>query len=44
VVVLVIDANQGATEQDTKIAGLIQRRYKPAVIVINKIDTVDKKL
>jgi ribosome-associated GTPase EngA len=43
VVVLVIDANQGATEQDTKIAGLIQRRYKPAVIVINKIDTVDKK-
>ncbi len=43
VVVLVIDATQGATEQDTKIAGLIQRRYKPAVIVINKIDTLKEK-
>ncbi len=40
VVVLVIDAEQGATEQDTKIAGLIQKYYKPAVIVINKIDKI----
>ncbi len=40
VVVHVIDAQQGATEQDTKIAGLIQKYYKPAVIVINKIDTI----
>jgi len=38
VVIHVIDATEGATEQDTKIAGLIQRRYKPAIIVINKID------
>ena len=38
VVVLVIDAEQGATEQDTKIAHLIQKYTKPAVIVINKID------
>ncbi len=43
VVVLVIDATQGVTEQDTKIAGLIQRKYKPAVIVINKIDTLEEK-
>jgi GTP-binding protein len=43
VVVLVIDATQGATEQDQKIAGLIQRRYKPAVIVINKIDMISDK-
>lgn len=43
VVVLVIDATQGATEQDTKIAGLIQKRYKPAVIVVNKIDTLKEK-
>ena len=43
VVVLVIDATQGATEQDQKIAGLIQRRYKPAVIVINKIDMLKEK-
>ncbi|RUM58757.1 MAG: ribosome biogenesis GTPase Der, partial [Persephonella sp.] len=38
VVVLVIDAEQGATEQDTKIAHLIQKYTKPAIIVINKID------
>ncbi|PMP77833.1 MAG: ribosome biogenesis GTPase Der [Sulfurihydrogenibium sp.] len=43
VVALVIDATQGATEQDQKIAGLIQRRYKPAVIVINKIDMLKEK-
>lgn len=43
VVVHVIDAKEGATEQDTKIAGLIQRHYKPAVIVLNKIDTLDAK-
>lgn len=43
VVVLVIDVKEGATEQDTKIAGLIQRRYKPAVIVLNKIDTLNEK-
>ncbi|NPA52942.1 MAG: ribosome biogenesis GTPase Der [Aquificae bacterium] len=40
VVVLVIDAEQGVTEQDTKIAGLIQKYHKPAVIVINKIDKI----
>lgn len=43
VVVHVIDAKEGATEQDTKIAGLIQRYYKPAVVVLNKIDTLDTK-
>ena len=40
VVVLVIDVEQGATEQDTKIAHLIQKYTKPAVIVINKIDKI----
>ncbi len=43
VVVHVIDAKEGATEQDTKIAHLIQKYTKPAVIVINKIDTVPQK-
>ncbi len=43
VIVHVIDAQQGATEQDTKIAHLIQKYTKPAVIVINKIDTVPPK-
>ena len=43
VIVHVIDAQQGATEQDTKIAHLIQKYTKPAVIVINKIDTLPPK-
>ncbi len=40
VILHVIDAEQGATEQDTKIAHLIQKYTKPAVIVINKIDKI----
>jgi GTP-binding protein len=43
VVVHVIDAQEGATEQDTKIAHLIQKYTKPAVIVINKIDTLPQR-
>lgn len=43
VVLLVIDAVEGATEQDTKIAGLIQRKYKPVIIVFNKIDQINQK-
>ncbi|WP_457628557.1 ribosome biogenesis GTPase Der [Persephonella sp.] len=43
VVVHVIDAKEGATEQDTKIAHLIQKYSKPAVIVINKIDTLPQR-
>jgi len=43
VVVHVIDAQEGATEQDTKIAHLIQKYSKPAIIVINKIDTLPQR-
>lgn len=38
--VLVIDATGGVTSQDKKIAGLIQKANKPAVIVLNKWDLV----
>lgn len=38
--VLVIDATTGATTQDKKIAGLIQKARKAAVIVLNKWDLV----
>ncbi len=38
--VLVIDATQGATSQDKKIAGLIQKAGKAAVIALNKWDLV----
>ncbi len=40
VVVLVIDAQEGVTEQDQRIAHLIQKYTKPAIIVVNKIDTI----
>ncbi|MBQ8522897.1 MAG: ribosome biogenesis GTPase Der, partial [Clostridia bacterium] len=43
VAVLVIDAEQGITEQDVKIAGLIHEQGKPSVIVINKWDLIDKQ-
>ena len=41
VAVLVIDASQGITEQDVKIAGLIHEQGKPSVIVINKWDWIE---
>ncbi len=43
VALLVIDAEQGITEQDVKIAGLIHEQGKPSVIVVNKWDLVDKQ-
>ena len=43
VAVLVIDASQGITEQDIKIAGLIHEQGKPSVIVINKWDLIENK-
>ncbi len=43
VAILVIDASQGITEQDVKIAGLIHEQGKPSVIVINKWDLIEDK-
>jgi GTP-binding protein len=43
VVVHVIDAEQGVTEQDQKIAHLSQKYYKPIVIVVNKIDRIPRR-
>ena len=42
VVLIMIDANEGATEQDTKIAGFAHDRGKASVIVVNKWDVVEK--
>ncbi|HPF28931.1 MAG TPA: ribosome biogenesis GTPase Der [Lachnospiraceae bacterium] len=42
VVVLVIDASEGVTEQDAKIAGIAHERGKGMIIVVNKWDLVDK--
>ena len=42
VALLVIDATQGVTEQDAKIAGYIDEQGKAAIIVINKWDAIEK--
>lgn len=42
VVLLVVDATQGLTEQDVRLAGYIHEAGKPSVIVINKWDLVVK--
>ena len=42
VVLIMIDANEGVTEQDTKIAGFAHERGKASVIVVNKWDVVEK--
>ncbi len=42
VVLLVIDANLGVTEQDEHIAGYIIDEYKSLVIVVNKWDDIEK--
>lgn len=42
VCLLVIDATEGVTEQDEKIAGIAHETGKPCVIVVNKWDAIDK--
>lgn len=42
VIVLVIDAAEGVTEQDAKIAGIAHDRGKAAIIAVNKWDAVEK--
>lgn len=43
VCVIMIDAKDGVTEQDTKIAGYAHEQGKASVIVINKWDLVEKE-
>ncbi|MBE6895551.1 MAG: ribosome biogenesis GTPase Der [Ruminococcaceae bacterium] len=42
VVLIMIDANEGVTEQDTKIAGIAHEKGKASVVVVNKWDAVEK--
>lgn len=42
VVLMVIDAVEGATEQDAKIAGIAHERGKGVIIVVNKWDAIEK--
>jgi len=43
VCLILIDARDGVTEQDTKIAGLAHEAGKASIIVVNKWDLVDKE-
>ena len=42
VCLIMIDANDGVTEQDTKVAGLAHEAGKACIIVVNKWDIVEK--
>ena len=42
VAVLVVDAEEGLTEQDVKIIGFVHEENKPSVIVMNKWDLIEK--
>ena len=42
VVVVVIDATEGVTEQDAKIAGIAHDRGKGILVVVNKWDAIEK--
>ena len=43
IVVLMIDATEGVTEQDAKIAGIAHERGKGLIIAVNKWDAVEDK-
>ncbi len=42
VVVVVIDATEGVTEQDAKIAGIAHERGKGIIVAVNKWDAIEK--
>ncbi len=42
VCLIMVDANQGITEQDEKIAGIAHEAGKPSIIVVNKWDLIEK--
>jgi len=42
VVIVVIDATEGVTEQDAKIAGIAHERGKGILVVVNKWDAIEK--
>ena len=42
VVLVVIDATEGVTEQDAKIAGISHERGKGIIVVVNKWDAIEK--
>lgn len=43
VALILVDAQEGVTEQDTKIAGYVHEEGKAAVVVVNKWDVIEKQ-
>jgi len=43
VCIIMLDANEGVTEQDTKIAGYIHEQGKASIIAVNKWDIIEKE-
>ncbi len=43
IVILLIDAEEGPTERDAKIAGIALQKYKPIIIAVNKIDKIENQ-
>ncbi len=42
VAILLIDAKEGITDQDTKIAGIAHERGRAAIVAVNKWDSIEK--
>ena len=42
IVIVMIDASEGVTEQDAKIAGIAHERGKGVIIAVNKWDAIEK--
>lgn len=42
VVILVVDASEGLSEQDVRLAGFIHEEGKPSIVVMNKWDLIEK--
>ena len=43
VCIIMLDAREGVTEQDTKIAGLAHEAGKASIVIVNKWDLIDKE-
>lgn len=43
IALIVVDASEGMTEQDTKIAGYVHEEGKASIIIVNKWDLVEKE-
>lgn len=43
IILLILDAKEGLSDQDTKLANLAISRYKPLIVIVNKWDLVPNK-